>query len=238
MPHRNYLSDESILMQLVLCEYIQTCRVMKPALRILKKELSREWSLGDFNPILDKITHSLYAIGGPCKKPLFVTPWNQKQGHLEKLEDYSYLLVLNTERNNATYYALHQDIHAARVSVKQCLHLLQLWSCQSSIFSETIDPSQVQLSLNDLYDRIKKIAHSLSTVLQFSGMNENVALYFLRHRKQITSAIGLRFFRETLSKIFPNGAAKAEADLKKKLKKRGFDDMIDQLPSLLKQANL
>jgi len=238
MPHRNYLCDESILMQLILSEYVQTCSVMKPALRVLKKELNREWSLGDFHPILDKIQNSLYAIGGPCKKPLFVTPWNQKQGHLEKLEDYSYLLVLNTERNNPTYYSLHEDIHAARVSVKQCLHLLQLWNCQSSMFLETIDPSQVQVSLNELYDRIKKIAQSLSTVLQFSGMNENVALYFLRHQKQISRTIGLRFFRETLTKIFPNGAAKAESDLKKRLKKRGFDDMIEQLPSLFKQAKL
>ena len=238
MPHRNYLSDESILMQLILSEYIQTCRVIKPSLRLLKKELQREWTFSDVKPVLEKVTKSIFTIGGPSRRPLFATPWNQKQGHLEKLEDYSYLLALNTERNNPTYYALHQDIQSARMSVKQCLRLLQLWNCQSSMFMETIEPSQVQLSLSELGDHIKKIANSLSTVLQFGGMNENVALYFLRHQKEISSAVGRRFFNETLEKIFPHGAAKAQIELKKKFKKRGFENLIEQIPHLFNKVEL
>jgi len=238
MPHRNYLSNEPILMQLILREYIETCRVIKPTLRFLKKELKREWSFNDFQPVLDKITTSIFAIGGPCKRPLFTTPWNQKQGHLEILEDYSYLLALNTERNNPTYFVLHQDIQSARVSVKQCLRLLQLWDCQSSMFMETIDPSQIQVCLSELYDHIKKIGNSLSTVLQFGGMNENVALFFLRHHQEIMNAVGKRFFRETLKKIFPSGATKAQIELKKRLKKRGFEHLIEPIPDLFKKVKL
>jgi len=241
MPHglqRNYLNDESILMQLIMSEYIQTCRVIKPTLRLLKKELKKEHSFHDLNSLLEKIKPSILSIGGPSQKPFFTTPWNQKQGHLEKLEDYSYLLVFNTERNNPTYYALHQDIQSARANVKQFLRLLQIWNCQSSMFMNSVEPSQIQLSLGILYDHIKKIALSLSTVLQFCGDNENVAFFFLRHHRDISTHLGRRFFRDALQNLFPKGPAKAQSELKKKFKKRGFDHLIDQIPPLFNKVKL
>ncbi|NGX58177.1 MAG: hypothetical protein K940chlam3_01082 [Chlamydiae bacterium] len=238
-PHRNYLNDESILMQLILNEYIKSCRVMKPTLRLLKKELHKgKWTRKDLKYIFEEIESSIIAVGGHCKKPMFSTPWSHHLGHLEKLEDFSYLLVMNTESNNPTFYALHQDIQTARESVKQFLRLLQLWSCQSSLFYETIDPKQVHASLEDLYEHIKGIAFSLSVALEFSVKNENVALYFLRHHKEISTQLGRRFTRETLQKLFPKGAAKAQIELKRKLKKRGFDNLIDELPQLFKEVKI
>ncbi len=236
LPPKNYLSDEAILMQLILSEYISICRIMKPTLRLLKKELKKEWHQQNIVPILETIKHSVLEIGGPLKRPFFTTPWNRQQGKLEKLEDYSYLLVLNIERSNPTYYTLYQDVLSARVTIKNFLRLLQLWNRQSTIFLDSIEPAQVQLSLSALYDQIKKIAQSLSTVLQFSGKDENVALFLLRHQKEISSHIGRSFFRETIDRLYPFGASKAESDLKRKLKARGFDHLVAELPTLMKQA--
>lgn len=238
-PHRSYLNDESILMQLILNEYIQSCRVMKPTLRLLKRELRKgRWARKDINHILEEIESSIVAIGGHSKKPMFTTPWEDGVSHLEKLEDFSYLLVINAKSNNPTYYTLHQDIQTARESVKQCLRLLHLWSCQTSLFFESIDPKQIQASLEDLYDHIKCISFSLSVALEFSVTNENVVLYFLRRHKEIASQLGRRFTRETLKKLFPSGTSKAQSELKKKLKKRGFDNLIEDLPRLFEEVDL
>lgn len=231
---RNYLQDDSVLMQLILNEYLEACKAFKSSLRLLKKELKkRQWDSFDMNRIIAVISPAVTALAGTAKRILFPIPWKNQLGHLEKLEDYCYLLVLHSEGNNPTFFTLHQEAQGARVMAKQMMRLIQLWDCQASFFLETFDHSHVQDTLEELCDRMKNFADALSVALQFSVKTENVILYFLKNHQTLSNYVGRRFMRDTLSKMFPEGAKKGKKKIEETISSKGFEHLKKEIPSIL-----
>ncbi len=237
VSYRNYLQDESVLIQLILYEYLNACRAFKATRRLLKKELKKDkWTSRETDKVIEGIRPSVTALAGTSRRVLFPIPWKNQLGHLEKLEDYCYLLVLHSESNNPTYFTLHQQIQGARVMAKQMMRIMQLWDCQSSFFLETFETKHVHTTLEELCERMKNIADALSTALQFSVNMENVILFFIRNHQSLSAYLGKRFMKTTLTNMFPHGTKKIRQQLKKTLSKKGLEHLEDDIDTVFNKV--
>ncbi len=233
VSYRNYLQDESVLIQLILNEYLNTCKAFKATLRLLRKELKNDqWTPRQLDRIIEDIRPSVIALAGTARRVLFPIPWKNQLGYLEKLEDYCYLLVLHSEGSNPTYFTLHREIQEARVMAKQMMRIIQLWECQSSFFLETFETKHVHTTLEELCERIRNIADALSIALQFSVNPENVILYFLRNHHALSTYLGKRFMKNTLNNMFPQGTKNIRQNIKQNLAAKGLERLENEIPAL------
>jgi len=222
------MNEEGVLLQLLLSHYLSVCQELKPAAKLVQAEpkLRKEEEVS-FGKYFDEIGPSIGKIAGSHFKTVFSVPWKNESGLLEKMEEYSLSLLLNKLENRPIHFTLYMDIGDARAQAKHCLKLLKLWQCESSSYMQRLDDREVMEGLEDLIVLVNKIGISLADALQFASENENVVLYFLRRKEEISSFVGKSFVKKVLEALPP------KQSILDKFENRGFVDVCEEINALL-----
>lgn len=234
-----YLSNERVLIQLIVEEYVRAYHMIYPLVMAVKKKRRKSQELINHGTALfEEIRQAAFQLGGFATKRLFSIPWSCDRGALERLERYTYLLVTHSERYNPLLLLLHQTVQKSRINARELLTLLQFWDCRNNLFFDDFDPHQAFVLFDELEEMMRRAAETLVQVIQVSSEDENICLIFLKRGPDFIRFFGKRFYKEALQGIFPQGVVKGANRLEKKFLSRGFPEQAEELPALLERIGV
>ena len=236
-PHHfsAYYEDNSLVIQFMMTELIHTYELTFQIKALMKEYFDSNQlfnhSFSSLNPLLEKLVgHS------PQQNRSTISRWTL--GSLTKLKDYCEQFSRNSSHQNKRYVKLHMAAHQAWLTGLHGLELLNSLSTKSAAQHSNIDSlvQSVKRTFENLQVRFNQVIRHVPKAVQEFWNNENVMLYLLRKRIQLTDIYGDNFLDKRFK--WPVKNQEMVMILIQRYQERGFEALLSTIQNHLdKEGN-
>lgn len=231
-PFRAFFEDNSILIQFILEEFIQSHQMMITMAGYFQTSATSPSTVDDDYSSLIGLLQRL--IGHHPGRDQSSFPYASK-GPLTKLKEYSHQFSLNLAHHHKCHVNLHSAANQAWFLAIDNLELLNHLKIQS--LSPNGNPKPLLKRRKNPFNRLMRnlnhITQSIPQVMNAFSNNENVILCLLRKKKAFINIYGEDFLYKRFK--WPKESSKLIDLLIVRYQSRGFETLLPTLIDLKKE---
>jgi hypothetical protein len=221
-----YYSNNRLLFQFILSEFILTLQEMQIINRILT-ELKPAWSKlteEQLSETFQALAEHMSKLSGSSQHYMRLLSWND-DGFLTKLKNYCALLCQQDTGEDRNQTKMYLEVNQAWLLSMQFLDIIRAMSMQPQP-EESINENGLHIAQEKLNRSIQRLSRLvMRMVLQYRD-DENVVYFLIRHKKQLDELYKPGYVASIIRKMFPKGTQNITQFLVTRYTERGFDSLI------------
>jgi hypothetical protein len=171
-----------------------------------------------------KVQNILLKLLGESRGGINHFSWEFADGLLNKM--HAYCMSFDSEPFEKEIIAMQHYVEKVRFA---CVSALE------AINKNAAERRELLAAIDKITQAMQRLSKLMARMIQKFPEDENVIFFILRHRIQLDKLYGHRFVLKTINRMYSKGLSEVQQLLLKKFTRRGFENVLPMIHSLISE---